>query len=281
MNTMKEFKSVIIATITGLCAIVCVVIAVTGFTNYKKDTNSGNIAVTGSASKDFTSDLIVWRGSFSASGETPEEAYKEIKNNSEIVKKYLTDSGVPEDEIIFSSVSISQEYDSGFDVYSELYQNIIANSDTTAYDNFVESYGFDPMDLLSQSQFETGYSLYQEVSVTSSDVDKIEGVSRDITKLIESGVTFTSSAPEYYYTKLEDLKLEMIEAATQNAKTRIDIIASNAQGRIGSLQDASLGVFQIIAQNSDSEEYSYGGTFNTTSKEKTATVTIRLSYDID
>jgi hypothetical protein len=41
-----------------------------------------------------------------------------------------------------------------------------------------------------------------------------------------------------------------------------------------------MGVFQIIAQNS-SEDYSYGGSFNTNSKNKTATITIKLVYQVD
>jgi hypothetical protein len=41
-----------------------------------------------------------------------------------------------------------------------------------------------------------------------------------------------------------------------------------------------MGVFQIIAQNS-SEDYSYGGSFNTNSKNKTAAITIKLVYQVN
>jgi hypothetical protein len=41
-----------------------------------------------------------------------------------------------------------------------------------------------------------------------------------------------------------------------------------------------MGVFQIVAQNS-SEEYSWGGSFNTTSKRKTATITVKLDYETE
>jgi hypothetical protein len=43
---------------------------------------------------------------------------------------------------------------------------------------------------------------------------------------------------------------------------------------------ADMGVFQITAENS-SEEYEWGGSFNTSSRRKTASVTIRLKYKID
>ncbi|MEY3742457.1 MAG: hypothetical protein RL371_1361, partial [Bacteroidota bacterium] len=46
------------------------------------------------------------------------------------------------------------------------------------------------------------------------------------------------------------------------------------------LMYADMGVFQITAENS-SEEYEWGGSFNTSSRRKTASVTIRLKYEID
>lgn len=249
---MKEYKSVLVAVICSICAVVCVALAVGGLTSYKESSGSGGITATGSASMDFTSDLIVWRGSFSASGMTTQEAYGEIKRNSEIVKKYLSDNGVTEDEMIFYSVSIQQKY------------RYIYDDDGYIVDEVPD-----------------GYDLSQNVSVTSGDIEKIEKVSRDITTLIESGVEFFSDEPEYYYTKLDELKLEMIAKATENAKARIDLMTENSGSHVGKLLNASLGVFQITARNSDSEEYSYGGTFNTSSKEKTASVTVKLNYSIN
>jgi hypothetical protein len=69
----------------------------------------------------------------------------------------------------------------------------------------------------------------------------------------------------------------MIEAATTDAKERADKIAENAGSSLGELKDAEMGVFQITGQNT-SEDYSWGGSFNTSSKKKTANITIRLKY---
>ena len=41
-----------------------------------------------------------------------------------------------------------------------------------------------------------------------------------------------------------------------------------------------MGVFQITGQNS-SEDFTYGGSFNTFSKNKTANITVRLEYEVD
>ena len=79
---------------------------------------------------------------------------------------------------------------------------------------------------------------------------------------------------------LSTIKLELIQRATDNAKQRVDIITENSGATKGELLSANLGVFQITAQNSDSEEYSYGGTFNTSSRLKTATITVNLNYSL-
>jgi hypothetical protein len=40
-----------------------------------------------------------------------------------------------------------------------------------------------------------------------------------------------------------------------------------------------MGVFQITGQN-ENEEYSYGGAFNTSSINKTATITVKTEYEV-
>lgn len=244
--------AIVIAVIAAAALITCVVIFTNGFVGYKKTISGSGLTATGSASSDFESDLIVWRGSFSTYGVTVEDAYTIIKKDTELVRKYLLDNNVKEEEFVFSSVDISQRYRTEYDENG----------------NYVRDYP-------------DGYNLYQKVTVTSNDIDKVEGISRDITKLIESGVEFSSDSPEYYCTKLDEVKLELIEKATDNAKQRIDIMAEGTGCHVGKLLSANLGVFQITAQNSGSGEYSYDGAFDTYSRHKTANITVRLNYAVD
>ncbi|MEZ4889527.1 MAG: SIMPL domain-containing protein [Crocinitomicaceae bacterium] len=124
-----------------------------------------------------------------------------------------------------------------------------------------------------------GYSLTQNLRIESKEVDKIERISREVSELIDQNIELTSYDPEYYYTKLDELKLRMIENATKDAKERAEIIAKTAGSKLSDLKNASMGVIQITAKNS-SEDYSWGGSFNTTSKLKTASITIRLEYSL-
>ena len=108
-------RSVLIALIATIGAIICVSIFTGGLVNYKKSGGGSGITATGSASCDFESDLIVWRGSFSVHGNTPKDAYAIIKKDAELVRRYLEENQVAEDEMIFSSVNISQTYTSRYD----------------------------------------------------------------------------------------------------------------------------------------------------------------------
>ena len=105
----------------------------------------------------------------------------------------------------------------------------------------------------------------------------VEGVSRNVTELINSGIEFYSNKPSYYYTRLAELKIEMIAEAIKDASLRAQKIAENAGGFLGDLKSADMGVIQIVGQNS-SDDYSWGGSLNTTSKNKTASITVNLQY---
>lgn len=247
---MEKKSYTLPALIIGIAVIVSLVGSMYLFTDYKKSVGS-SISATGSAELDLESDLVVWRGNFSAQAETSKDAYDIIKNDAEKAKKFLSDNGISDSEMIFNSVNILEKTEPVYD----------ANGNYNG------------------SKF-VGYELTQNVTVTSKDIDKVEKVSRDISQLLEDGVQFISHSPEYYCTTLSDSKLELIKLATKNAKERIDIMAKEANASVGKLQNSRLGVFQIVAKNSGTSSYAYDGYLDTSSRNKTASITVRLDYTI-
>lgn len=235
------------ALIIGLAVIITAWVLVSGI-KQRNDYND-TIVVTGLGKKDFVSDLIVWSGSFSRLEMDLKEAYSKLDADREIIKKYFAAKGVADQELVFSAVDINKEYE---------YQYLENGRSNRIF---------------------RGYSLTQTVKIESNDVDKVESISREVTELINQGLEFNSNRPQFYYTGLSDLKLEMISAATGDARQRAERIAENADAKLGDLKEASMGVFQIIAQNSN-EDYSWGGTYNTAAKKKTATITMRLEFSI-
>lgn len=241
-------KSNLPSIIIGLAIIASVAILANTYKN--RNRSSDIISVTGLGKKDFTSDLIVWSGSFSFRSMELKAAYEGLKKNQEQVKAYLSAKGVKDTEMIFTAVDINQEFETTYD------------KDNVRHSTFL------------------GYRLSQRVEIESYEVEKVEAISREITELINEGLEFYSNSPQYFYTKLAELKIEMIAEATEDARVRAEQIAQNSDAGLGNLRYANMGVFQIIAQNS-SDDYSWGGTYNTSSKNKTATITMKLQFGVD
>lgn len=241
---MKQLTAIIFAVAIVLAAYFL------GHAYVKRAQPSQTISVTGNGSENFTSDLIVWEGSFSTTNYDLKTAFEELNRDKEIVRSYLVSKGLKATDIIFSSVQTLEKLDNNYD-----------------NGNFVGT------------TFK-GYQLIQSIQIEYADVPMIEQVSREITELLNKGVQFNSSPPRYYYTALADLKIEMISKATEDARMRAEKIAAYAGGKMGSLISAQMGVFQITGQNSG-ESFSWDGVYNTASKNKTASITMRLEYNVD
>ncbi|MDC7294211.1 MULTISPECIES: SIMPL domain-containing protein [unclassified Butyrivibrio] len=238
------------AIIIGISIVISCIALAFGLSHFRSE-STHVISATGSASVDFEADIIIWRGEFASVAYTSQEAYTKIKKDAELVKNYLTSNGISESEVVFNSVDIGRTYKDNYDENG----------------NYIGSEA-------------DGYRLTQSVTVSSGNLDNVEKVSRDISSLLDKGVELTSGSPEYYYSDLDALKLDLIDKASINAKDRIDIVARNSGAKLGKLKNSSLGVFQITAKNSGTGSYSYDGAFDTSSRHKTATITVRLEYDL-
>jgi hypothetical protein len=205
------------------------------------------ITVTGSARKRIKSDLVVWRAGVSYQAPQLSDAYKALSDNVPKVKQYLISKGVAENQITISSISSTTMH--------------AKNSD-----------GEETGEI-------TGYSLRQELMVRSNDVDKIEKLAREATELINQGILLESSPPEYLYTKLGDLKIEMLAEAAKDAKVRAQQIASSTGSSIGSVRTARMGVMQITP--ADSNDVSDSGMNDTSSLEKDITAVVNVGFAVD
>ena len=99
-------------------------------------------------------------------------------------------------------------------------------------------------------------------------------------ELINSGIQFNPGEVQYTYSNLPSLKHNLIENATKDALERAEKIVGTGNGKLGKLKNATMGVFQITGKGS-TEEDTYGGNYDTFSKEKTARITVRLTYQLD
>ena len=214
-----------------------------------KSRSAGTISVTGLGETEFVSDLIVIRGGLVVNNEDAAAGYTELEAKCQKITQFLATKGVETEGITFEMPSISENYE---DVYAE--------------GNYV-------------GRRKNGYHFYQSFTIESKEVDKVEAAARELPSLIAEGIMLSVYEPSYYYTELESVKHSLIGAAAADARQRAEIIATNSNARLGQLATSRAGVFQITAATGD-EEFSAGGSFNLSSREKKARVTVRAEYKI-
>jgi hypothetical protein len=215
------------------------------YTHAKKGDEA--ITVTGSAKKRIKSDLVVWNAGVSVQSAQLSAAYGQISGEIPKIKQYLVSKGIAEDQMTVSSIT------------------------TTTLHN-KDSNGADTSEI-------TGYSLAQSIEVRSNDVDKIAQIAREATELINQGILIESNAPQYFYTKIGDLKIEMLGEAAKDAKTRAEQIAASTGNSIGAVRSAKMGVLQITP--ADSTEVSDAGISDTSSIDKDMTAVVNISFAVN
>jgi hypothetical protein len=249
MEGLKVLRSIQII-ILGICFVIATiastVILSKGLLQIRKF-SSEVIRVTGSAEKKIVSDYIVWKAEFSRRSADLKTAYSMLQDDLKKVKEYLTSKGVKDEELIISQVETKV-----------LYKKNEKGHDT----NEIE-----------------GYLLFQGIEVKSYDVKKIDNVSRQSTELIMQGIEFISQAPEYFYTKLAELKVEMLAKATEDAKQRAISMANSTGNKIGAIRSAKMGVFQITPVTST--DVSWYGENDTSSFEKKVMAVVSASFAIE
>jgi hypothetical protein len=191
--------------------------------------NKGDVSVKGFAKKSIKSDLGVFQATITAENGDLQQCYRDLTAGKEKVVRYLGESGFTAGEVKFYPAQIQEK-------------NKISPRGHTL--NKIES-----------------YSLSQSVRVESGDVEKIDTLSVRIAELLNEGVKIIVSSPQFYYTGIDDLKIEMVGSATENATSRARVIASKGKFRLGSIASVKVGVFQITPANStDVSDYGINDT---------------------
>lgn len=237
----------VVATVIFSFALIVVAFILSGRW-YQIRGGANTITVTGSAQKVITSDVAKWRGSFyrSVGPSDIKVGTDQIKKDTQFVMSFLHDHNIDDSRITVDPLSISSNYVTDFD-----------------------SRG-------NSSQVFSGYTITQSFTVESGDIASVGKAATDSGALIADGILFQTSNPEYYYTKLADLKIEMLNTATQDARNRAEKIAENSNSTLGKLRTASMGVTQITPENSsDISDYGY---YDTSSIDKQVTVIVHSVF---
>ncbi|MDR0631135.1 MAG: SIMPL domain-containing protein [Holosporales bacterium] len=103
------------------------------------------------------------------------------------------------------------------------------------------------------------YRVNWRFLITSNDVDKIDVIHQRLNdfsikqtmKNKDLSPVYTIPLPEYEFTKLEQIRAEIIAEATQSARKAADQFAIDSKCRVGAIQHADQGSIAISASSMD------------------------------
>lgn len=227
------------AIVLGISFVLSAVVAGGAFV---KSRSTDVISVTGSSYKDIVSDSAKWRVQISTSTGLDDLGSGNAKVKSDLAKlnTFLTGKGITKEMITVSPVIVETRLD------------------------------------YNQGSAPIGYTLRQDVAIEGPDVEKITTVAQESSALLSQGAIVSTVSLEYFYSKLGELRVELMGDAMKDAKNRADAIAESVGGSVGALREASMGVLQVTAVNSmDVSDY---GTYDTSALKKRVTAVVRASF---
>jgi hypothetical protein len=241
----------------ALANVICVAILAWTYLSVKLEPKT--IEVKGSAKKAIESDLITWSGTITAKDADLTRAYDKLEGDAGRVAAFLKAHGIADKDVTFSQIATSRQY-------QKMEVKHLKNGEE------VSSEWVDTDEVKA-------WVLTQSIQIESTDMKKVPEVARSVTSLIKEGVEIDSSTPCYLYTKLSELKIDMLAEATRDATARALQIVGNARGKLGRLVEAKMGVMQINPKGSSAT--SAEGNNDTTSLEKEITAIVGARFELN
>ena len=172
------------------------------------------VTVKGLAEREVLADKVVWPLPFKCVSNDMQELYNEIEKNNNIVVGFLKDGGITEDEINISAPAVT--------------------------DRLAQSYVPDNIKFRYQAE--------AVITVTSSQVEKVIDLMKKQVNLMKQGVIISNEYNyniSFEYTSLNDIKPEMVEEATRNARAVAQKFAEDSGSNLGKIRQATQGQFSI------------------------------------
>ena len=217
---MKDLKTIILS--VSVSVIASAVILSVGLSNIARADKT--VSVRGLAEREVDADLAVWPLTFSLGSNDLTELQKDILAKTEIVKSYLAEYELSGDDFTVQSPSIT--------------------------DNSMNPY-------MDKNQVRYTYIAETVVLVRSSKVEQVKKAQSDSLKLMSDGIAVSKdykSKISFEFTKLNDIKPQMIAEATKNARTAAEQFARDSGSKVGKIKRASQGLFSIEDAAADLSE---------------------------
>ncbi|MEM7763730.1 MAG: SIMPL domain-containing protein [Pseudomonadota bacterium] len=175
-----------------------------------------SVRVKGLSEREYPADIVIWPIQFTVADNDLGLLYESINRNTGAIRRFLNARGIEDAEITTPAPAIT--------------------------DKSAQQYGGGP-----RAQFR--FSAIQTVTVYSENIDTVRAAMNGLSALGEQGIVLSGdnymAQTEYLFTRLNDVKPDMIEEATRKAREVAEKFASDSDSQLGKIRKASQGQFSI------------------------------------
>lgn len=177
------------------------------------------VSVKGLCEKEVKADHVIWPIQFQEKGDKLNVLLQAVTVKNQEVVNYLISKGINSEEISISSPNV--------------------------YDGITDRYSYNPT---------VRYTVTSVITVSSNKIDLVCELMLKQLDLLNKGITIVNnyySQPNFTFNGLNDIKPEMIETATKNARAVALKFAEDSGSKLGKIKSASQGTFSISERDSN------------------------------
>ena len=208
-----------------------------------------SITVKGVSEKPIESTSAEWQITIKAHADTFSDALGQLRNEKPAIESFLAQFGFNGDSVAFDAESVQPK--------------MVDERDDRGY--YVE--------------VQKGFNATQTVYIKTENLAKIQEARAKIIEYQAQGHNLSVSDVDFLVGNLDDIKLQLIGEATQNAKARAQEFAQSGDTKVGAMRAASQGTFDILPA-SGSVEDSSGGVYDKSTVSKVARVVVTIEYNV-
>jgi hypothetical protein len=195
------------------------------------------VTVRGLAEREVTADLATWTISYSAASTNLAEAQDKVRRDTQGIESFFRELGFPADTLQPTGANVTSFTNEGI----------------------------------------TTYTVRQRLALRTTDIARAQKAVARQFDLVARGVFLEEgSGMAYTFTKLNDIKPEMVAEATKDARAAAQQFAEDSNSGVGKIKDATQGYFEIEARDGEA-----GGWGMADSPYKKVRVVTTVSFTLD
>lgn len=196
-----------------------------------------SVTVRGLAEREVTADLATWTIAYSAQSTDLQSAQIDIDQDTDAITAFFKELGFQADALKPTGANVNQYSNNGI----------------------------------------PQYTIRQRLSLRTNDIDKAQAAVARQFDLVRRGVVLEDgSGMSYTFTKLDEIKPEMVAEATKDARKSAEQFAEDSGTDVGGIKSATQGYFSIDSRDGDAGGY---GVTDTPYKKVRVVTTVNFYLD--